>query len=108
MIELDKQEKEPTQEEIASFVNSVYDYAADLIINQKYSCEDTKGALIERGLNATDAEVVINVIMEQIMDAKRKAAKKDIIYGLIWGIAGTIATIISHGKYIFMEQSYMV
>ena len=47
MIELDKQEQTPTQEEIDNYVNSVYNYAGDLIVNQDYSYNEAKSALIQ-------------------------------------------------------------
>lgn len=55
MIVLDKTEQAPSQEEIDSFVNSVYNYAGDLIVNHDYSYEEAKKTLIQQGIRENDA-----------------------------------------------------
>lgn len=101
MIELDKQEQAPSQEEIDAYVNSVYNYAGDLIVNQDYSYGEAKSALIQQGIRAEDAETVINNIKEQIKEAKSEAANKQLLYGFLWSAGGALLTIITGGTFIF-------
>lgn len=101
MIDLDKQEQAPSQEEIDSYVNSVYNYAGDLIVNQDYSYGEAKSALIQQGISADDAETVINNIKNQIKEAKSEAANKQLLYGFLWAAGGALLTIITGGTFIF-------
>ena len=101
MIDLDKQQQNPSQEEIDAYVNSVYDYAGNLIVNQNYSYREAQTALIQQGLTAEDAETVVNNIKSQIKDAKSEAANKELLYGLLWAAGGTLLTLITDGTFIF-------
>lgn len=101
MIELDKKEQAPSQEEIDAYVNSVYSYAGDLIVNQDYSYNEAKSALIQQGISAEDAETVINNIKNQIKEAKSEAANKQLLYGFLWAAGGALLTIITGSTFIF-------
>lgn len=101
MIDLDKQENTPSQEEIDSFVNSVYNYAGDLIVNHDYSYGDAKKALVEQGLSEADAETVVENIKTQIKEAKSEAANKELLYGFLWAAGGALLTVITDGTFIF-------
>ena len=101
MIELDKQEQTPSQEEIDNYVNSVYNYAGDLIVNQDYSYNEAKSALIQQGLSAEDAETVVSNIKSQIKEAKSEAANKELLYGFLWAAGGALLTVITDGTFIF-------
>lgn len=101
MIELDKTEQAPSQEEIDSFVNSVYNYAGDLIVNHDYSYEEAKKALIQQGIRENDAETVVSNIKSQIEEAKNEAANKQLLYGFLWAAGGALLTVVTGGTYIF-------
>lgn len=101
MIELDKKGHSPSQEEIDSFVNSVYNYAGDLIVNHNYSYGDAQKALVEQGLSEVDAETVVENIKRQIKEAKSEAANKELLYGFLWAAGGALLTIITDGTFIF-------
>lgn len=101
MIDLDKRDDIPSQEEIESFVNSVYNFAGDLIVNHNFSYDDAKKALVEQGLNAADAETVVENIKGQIKEAKSEAANKALLYGFLWAAGGLILTLITNGAFIF-------
>ena len=88
---------EKSQQEI---MNQIYAYAADLMINEKKSAYETKKILVNQGLNEQIASIVIKNLQEQISEAKKKRATKDIIYGGLWCAGGTIATVADFG-YIF-------
>jgi len=85
---------EKSQQEI---VNQVYDYAANLMVNEKKSADETKNLLVSEGLDAESASIVVNNLQEQIREAKRERANKDMLYGALWCIGGTIATIANLG-----------
>ena len=102
MIDLNKNDSnQPTQEEIDQYVQQVYDYAADLIVNKGLSYSDAKRSLINQGIDPEGAETVVNNIEQQIDEAKHDAAGKDIMWGLIWAGGGLLLTFITGGQYIF-------
>lgn len=73
-------------------VDQIYQYAANLIINEKKSYEEAKKALQEYGIDEESASIVISNLEEQINKAKRERANKDMLYGALWCIGGIIAT----------------
>lgn len=80
--------------------SKIYDYAAGLMLVQKKDRYDTKLALIERGLDEEAANLVIDNIENQVSAAKRARANKDMLWGAVWCIGGTVATL-SHIGFIF-------
>jgi hypothetical protein len=56
--------------------------------------------LVEKGMDLESASVVVGNLEKQIKDAKKKGANKDMLYGALWCIGGTVATIADIG-YIF-------
>ncbi|CAM1366529.1 hypothetical protein [Tenacibaculum xiamenense] len=80
--------------------NNLYQYAADLMINQEKSAFQTKKILIEKGLDEQSSTSIVNNLEQQIIEAKKEAANKDMLYGALWCIGGIIATVADIG-YIF-------
>jgi hypothetical protein len=81
-------------------VNQIYDYAANLLVNENMSATETKNALIEQGLDEESAAIVVSNLEQQIKDAKKERANKDMLYGALWCIGGIVATVADIG-YIF-------
>ena len=81
-------------------VNQIYDYAANLLVNENKSATETKNALIDQGLDEESAAIVVSNLEQQIKDAKKERANKDMLYGALWCIGGIVATIADIG-YIF-------
>lgn len=81
-------------------VNQIYDYAVNLLIEQKKSPEEVKHILVKEGLDLESASVVVGNLEKQIKEAKKEGANKDMLYGALWCIGGTVATIADIG-YIF-------
>lgn len=81
-------------------VNQIYEYAADLLFNQKKSASETKIALAEQGLDEESATIVVDNIEQQIKDATKERANKDMLYGALWCIGGIVATVADFG-YVF-------
>ncbi|WP_428740450.1 hypothetical protein [Tenacibaculum sp.] len=73
-------------------VNQIYEYAASLMVNEKKNAFETKKTLIEQGLDEESASTVVNNLEQQIKDAKKEGANKDMLYGALWCIGGIVAT----------------
>lgn len=102
MIDLDKRNSyESTQAEIDQYVQQVYDYAADLIINKNKSYNETRRELINQGVDPQGAATVVENLKKQIEEAKSEAADKDIMWGIIWAAGGIILTFLTGGQYLF-------
>lgn len=87
-----------TEEEKAA--NEINEYAADLLMNEKIGKSKTIDALVEKGIDTKTATSIVVNLQEQIILARKKAGKKDVLYGALWCIGGLIATVADVG-YIF-------
>lgn len=81
-------------------VNQIYQYAANLMISQKMNSEETKQALVAKGMSAENAAIVVDNLEAQITTAKKDRAKKDMLYGALWCVGGIVATA-AHIGFIF-------
>lgn len=92
---------ETTAIESQELINQHYNFAANLLLNQRKSGYETKNALIEQGLTSEQAASVVEKIEMQIQDAEYEAvqakAKKDMLYGALWCIGGTVLTLSNIG-----------
>jgi hypothetical protein len=81
-----------------------YYYLAVSLFNEGKSGYETKNALIENGLSSDAASLIVEKIETQIHEAQQEhahaQAKKDMIYGALWCVGGTILTL-SHIGFIF-------
>lgn len=55
MIDLEKKSQELNQQEVDNNVKAIYAYATGLIVNGDYTHEQAKQALIQQGINDSDA-----------------------------------------------------
>lgn len=90
---MEEQREKIDQQEI---VNKIYGFTADMLYNQKKSIEETKAALIENGLRAEDADVVIANLQNQYKQEKREAGNKNMLYGALWCVGGLLVTILTY------------
>ena len=81
-------------------VDQTYQYAANLLVHSKKSPDEVKNALIEQGVDAASAAVVVDNLEIQIQQAKKDRANKDMLYGALWCVGGIVATVADIG-YIF-------
>jgi hypothetical protein len=86
-----------TQNTEQQAVNEFYTYAANLLVNENKTSDEVKGALIEKGLSADGAYTIVSNIEDEIRNARKEAARKDMLYGALWCIGGTIATVAEIG-----------
>jgi hypothetical protein len=83
-------------DETESLADRVYGHAIKLMVSEKKSADQTKAALVEQGLDAESAALVVDNIQKEIEKAKALRAQKDMLYGgfmLAGGILATLADI---------------
>jgi hypothetical protein len=93
---------EHNQKELQKEVDQIYQYAANLMINEKRSAIDTKDELIRNGLRPEDASFIVDHIDEQIRKVKKKKASGYYVWGILSLVGGLVATIVSEGSHIFI------
>lgn len=99
---------ENKEKEAQELVNKVYEYTANLMFEQKKSLPETKRLLVEQGLTAEDADIVISNLQAQMREAKRSAANENMIYGALWCIGGLLVTIITYSAASESGGTYVV
>jgi hypothetical protein len=82
-------------------VDQLYNVAADLLVNQKKSPDEVVNALLEKGLSQDAAFTIVSNLESEIRKAKKERATKDILYGALWCIGGTIATVANIGFFFW-------
>lgn len=87
-------ETQNTQEQA---VTELYNYAANLLVNEKKSSDEVKNALTEKGLSDDAAFTIVSNLEGEIRKARKEGATKDMIYGALWCVGGIIATIAQIG-----------
>ena len=80
--------------------NEIYNYAATLLYRDKRSYPDTMDLLKSEGLDEESASTVIDNLETQMKSVKNARAKKDMLYGALWCIGGTVLTL-AHIGFIF-------
>jgi hypothetical protein len=88
-------ENPSTQQQEA--VNQLYNFAADQMVNQSKSSDEVIKSLTEKGLSQDAAYTIVNNLEEEIRKAKKDRATKDMLYGALWCIGGTVATVANIG-----------
>ena len=78
-------------------VNQVYEYAAHLLFKEEKSPTEVKRILMEQGLDEDSAGMVIGQLVSQMGKAKRNRARRDMFWGAVWCIGGTVATLSNFG-----------
>lgn len=85
-----------TEKEQQEALQQLYDYAANLMFNEKKSVRETRKDLIDKGVESELANAIVN----QLSEEKQSAANKDMIWGAVWCVGGIIATLANLG-YVF-------
>lgn len=73
-------------------VNQIYEYAANLMVNENKNALETKNTLIEQGLDEESASIIVANLEQRIKAAKKENANKDMLYGALWVIGGLVVT----------------
>ncbi len=74
-------------------VNKIYDYAANLFVNEKKTSFEVTKILIDEGLDEKYASIVVGNIETQIKEDRKEQANKDMLYGALWCVGGIVLTI---------------
>jgi hypothetical protein len=75
----------------------IQNYAANLLFTENKNSVEVKALLIEKGVNNTEAEALIENLEEQMRDTKKSQAQKDILWGAVWCIGGLVGTFAETG-----------
>ena len=78
-------------------VNQHAAFVAHLLLNQKMSADEVKTTLVEKEVHQEAAVMVIENVEQQIKKAKKERGQKDMLYGALWFIGSTIATLADIG-----------
>ncbi len=78
-------------------VNEFYNFAANLLVNEKKNPRDVQNALVGKGLSESAAFTIVYNLEVEIKNAKKESGKKDMIYGALWCMGGTVATVANIG-----------
>ena len=76
---------------------TTYNHAVELLIQQRQSPEQAIQSLVTTGICESEATKVVEDLNKQISTAKKKRAEKDMLYGGLWCVGGTIATLADIG-----------
>ena len=78
-------------------VNDLYNFAANMLVNDKKTSKDVQIALVGKGLSESAAFTIVYNLEVEIKNAKKDAGRKDMLYGALWCIGGTVATVANIG-----------
>jgi hypothetical protein len=85
------------QDSSSAAVNEYYDFAANMLVNDKRTSKDVQLALVGKGLSDSAAFTIVHNLEVEIKNAKKESGRKDMIYGALWCIGGTVATVANIG-----------
>lgn len=88
-----------TQYNDDAYIESLYNYAADLMVNEGYDSDETINALMEKGVDYNTATDMVHQLNEVITKEKSGEAGADIVLGLVFAIGGLILSL--NTNYIF-------
>ena len=77
--------------------NEFYNFAVNLLVNEKKNARDVQSALVSKGLSESAAFTIVYNLEVEIKNAKKESGKKDMIYGALWCVGGTVATVANIG-----------
>lgn len=81
-------------------VQELYTLTADLLVHEDKEAEEVKSILVEKGLSDVAAYTILQDVQHNLSRAKKEDARKDMVFGALWCIGGTIATF-SNIRFIF-------
>ena len=97
---MSNQELSPEQKEA---VRAIYAYAARLMKDGQTGSQ-VEDALVQKGLGQEAASGVV----ANLIQARAKAAKKNMLYGALWCIGGIIVTVVTLGMAVQGGGTYIV
>ena len=87
------------QDEIAfNSEQEMLQYVREQMITNKVSSFDTMTMLTQRGVDTDTAFAAIEKVENQLNGVDRKAGRKDMIWGALWFIGGSLVTLITYSN----------
>jgi len=80
--------------------DEVMAYATELVVKENKTLIEVQQTLEDKGLSAQSASYVVDSLQGGVNSAKQEDAQKDMLWGALWCVGGTIATLMNVG-YIF-------
>jgi len=81
-------------------LDDVYQAAANFLIQDKLNRSESIDGLIALGVDSASATTVVDEMIAHIQAQRKEKAQKDMLYGGLWAVGGTVATLSNIG-YIF-------
>jgi hypothetical protein len=78
----------------------LYTLATDLLVHEDKETEEVKSILVEKGLSDVAAHTILQNVQDDINKAKKDDARKDMLYGALWCVGGTVATL-TNMRFVF-------
>ncbi|WP_207429122.1 hypothetical protein [Pedobacter sp. SYSU D00535] len=83
-----------TNHEVAE---GIYAHAADLLVTQGKNSYEVINSLVDLGLERDSASAIVNDLETELEKARKDRAKKDMLYGALWCVAGLALTLADTG-----------
>lgn len=84
---------QPTQE----LVQGLYNHAAHQLFTENKLDVEVIDDLVAKGLDRESASAIVTNLQTRMAEAKKERAQKDMLYGALWCIGGTVATLANIG-----------
>ncbi|WP_259067778.1 hypothetical protein HDF24_19015 [Mucilaginibacter sp. X4EP1] len=88
-----------TQIDQENFIKQMYGYAS-VLFRKGMNPYEVKTALMDKGLDETNANYIVGSFEQQIDNAHKNRAQKDMLYGALWCVGGVVLTM-AHIGFIF-------
>lgn len=80
----------------AEMTGELYQAAAQLLVAGRNSY-DVEQMLCDKGIDPSHAKEVVSELMQQVEQARKNRANKDMLYGALWCVGGTVLTLANVG-----------
>ena len=77
-------------------IDALYEHATVLLFVRHKSEQETIHVLMADGLEESSARKIVKDLLERVALAKQERARKDMLYGGLWCLAGLAITIMSY------------
>ncbi len=78
-------------------MDQAFNYAANLLVKDEQTPSQVKKMLVAQGIDEHTAGVIVTNVENQISKAKKARANKDMLFGGLWMVGGTVLTIADIG-----------
>ena len=88
---------ETNENELQQVVDKLYSHAANLLVNENKPNYEVVKELMEMGVDEESANTIVVNLEEQIAKEQKSSAKRDMLYGALWCLGGTVLTLSDTG-----------